>query len=1007
MKAQRTRPTSERRVGTATAPEADHPVSNDHSPLSPRISIDLSGQWDEDDQESNGQREVTDDEFEEFCPTRNRVTFTENTAGTTATVRADLSDETEEEYKESFQQLEVADDERVGFGSKRRRSAETSAAVRTSLHGDPHDPPNPSVPSAIRYLPPKEQGPSIARCEAALFSHNKSPKRMRPNPTPMASEVGVSGLQHDTLLAHEKCDENDPLYQVDNPMNESSHPTRDVPSFLSETVHPSSSASNYILSTPTNERTRTTFANPGQVLRLAAKYEWNSSKPSTESTPADDSILTAMGNAISALWNDLDRLLHSIMSVKALSSIRPVSQVESIEEIKSGLKVKGLMVDTEVALRSYFETMRDHVLEYEKEDRAYIEALRAKQEDMCSARYEAAPNPPNPDAPPPIMTAEHQEWVVKEELADSSFVGNSQPSSSQESSRYESPDQGRELLHSQLPSPPVSSPSCTPEADDPASGTRDRPSGFEWSRELRKALRKFGLKSFRPLQEEIIKAALSKKDLFVVMPTGSGKSLCYQIPAALEPSLTVVISPLKSLIWDQTKELVERVGMTALFLSSDNDENGRAFVFKELREREKKILYTTPEMLVKSKTLREALRRLHSTKELSRFVVDEAHCISQWGDGFRPAYGELGSIREDFPRVPIMALTATATKEAEDKIKTILKMADCETFRLSCNRPNLRYKIVPKAKTPTEQVLRLVRKHKGSTGIVYCTSRADCEALEEMLKDNNVSAASYHSGMDEEDKCVVQNEWMKGNIFVMVATTAFGMGINKANVRFVIHYSFPNSLEGYFQETGRAGRDNVESFCYLMYSFEDRITHYHSGEETESFQSSIKKVIAFCEDTITCRRQQLLKYFGEAFDPINCKQCCDNCEIRHSYIVKDSEKDMTAPCVYFIKLAQSAAKSNQKGTLIQLRDAFRGKQDKRLKARGWSPYGAGKNLLESEVDRLCHYMFTEHIFSEECAMNAAGHRSFYVKLGWQAQEILSGRRKMHIQFRRWPATATT
>ncbi len=384
----------------------------------------------------------------------------------------------------------------------------------------------------------------------------------------------------------------------------------------------------------------------------------------------------------------------------------------------------------------------------------------------------------------------------------------------------------------------------------------------------------FGFTSFRPLQEEIIRDVLADKDVFALLPTGGGKSLCFQLPALTRPGLTVVVSPLIALMKDQVDAL-QASGVAATFLNSSLNAGESRTRLRGLHNGEYRLLYVAPERLMLSGFLADLQKW-----NVNLLAVDEAHCISEWGHDFRPEYRQLADLRALFPRAPVMALTATATERVRTDIVRLLKLREASCYVASFNRPNLTYRVMAKA-GPYEQTLSFIRARPGDSGIVYCQSRKTAETVAERLTVDGVKAASYHAGMEAGGRARNQELFRRDEVRVICATIAFGMGINKPNVRFVIHHDLPKNIEGFYQETGRAGRDGLPGECLLLFSAGDVVKQTRFIDEKSDPQEQrvareqLQQMIHYAE-IATCRRAFLLEYFGEASRDSNCGGC-DNC----------------------------------------------------------------------------------------------------------------------------------
>jgi ATP-dependent DNA helicase RecQ len=384
----------------------------------------------------------------------------------------------------------------------------------------------------------------------------------------------------------------------------------------------------------------------------------------------------------------------------------------------------------------------------------------------------------------------------------------------------------------------------------------------------------FGYDTFRPHQCEIAEAFLAGRDALAVLPTGAGKSLCYQLPAVVRDGLTVVISPLIALMKDQVDQLTAS-GVAATFLNSSLDSAEARRRHAGLHRGEYRLLYLAPERLM----LADFLPKLGAWG-LTALAVDEAHCISEWGHDFRPEYRRLREVRETFADIPLLALTATATPRVREDILAQLELRDPAVFVASFNRPNLNYRVVPKAKA-AEQVVKFVAGRPDEAGIVYCQSRRAAEAMALALSKDGVAAVPYHAGLEQDERARNQDAFLRDEARVVCATIAFGMGINKPNVRFVIHADLPKNVESYYQETGRAGRDGLPSDCLLLYSRGDVVKYLRFFEDIEDLQAGneargqLEKMTHFAEDE-RCRRVALLGYFGEHWTEENCG-ACDQC----------------------------------------------------------------------------------------------------------------------------------
>ena len=461
----------------------------------------------------------------------------------------------------------------------------------------------------------------------------------------------------------------------------------------------------------------------------------------------------------------------------------------------------------------------------------------------------------------------------------------------------------------------------------------------------------FGYDDFLPLQEEIISSVLDARDGLVLMPTGGGKSLCYQLPALRLDGLTLVVSPLIALMKDQVDGLKSN-GIAAAFLNSSLTFAEMRRVQAQAQQGVLKILYVAPERL-SNPAFQGFLARL----EVSLVAVDEAHCISVWGHDFRPEYRRLGELRQSLPGVPFLALTATATERVRGDILGQLQLSQPQEYVASFNRANLNYSVVPKRRDSFDTLLALLQKHKGESGIIYCTSRKETESMAARLRGKGFDAQPYHAGLDDGVRRQTQERFIRDQVSIIVATIAFGMGIDKPDIRLLVHYSMPKTLEGYYQETGRAGRDGLPSDCVLLYSYGDAAKQEYFFDEIEdeaerrNARQKLAQVVEFCQ-LHRCRRKYILGYFGEEWAEENCGGC-DIC------LTPREEFDAT---IIAQKILSAVIRTGERFGIGHVSGVLRGANTKAIRQRDHaklSVYGIAEEFSDLEIKEIAGLLVAE------------------------------------------------
>ncbi len=450
----------------------------------------------------------------------------------------------------------------------------------------------------------------------------------------------------------------------------------------------------------------------------------------------------------------------------------------------------------------------------------------------------------------------------------------------------------------------------------------------------------FGYDTFRPLQREVIENVMAHRDTLAIMPTGGGKSLCYQIPSLLFDGLTVVVSPLISLMKDQVEQL-RAYGVPALFLNSSLSPHEYQENMDYIKRDEVKLLYVAPETLLTPRIL-----SLLAEVKVDCLTIDEAHCISEWGHDFRPEYRQLIAMRQEFPTAVCLALTATATSRVRQDIRSTLKFSTTNEFVASFNRENLYIEVAHKS-DPITQTIQMLERYKGQSGIIYCFSRKQVDELSAHLARKGYSVRPYHAGLEDSERRKNQEAFIRDDAQIIVATIAFGMGINKPNVRFVIHFDLPKSIEGYYQEIGRAGRDGLPAHCLLLYSYADvaKINYFidqKEGEERRVAMQHLDAIVRFAEDERICRRKPLLNYFGESYSAANCSNC-DNCTSAPAALT-----DITIFAQKFLSCVKRADEKFGAGHIVDILLGSKNEKVLRWEHDKLSTYGIGTELTKKQ-----------------------------------------------------------
>ncbi|XP_052797318.1 ATP-dependent DNA helicase Q1-like [Mya arenaria] len=450
---------------------------------------------------------------------------------------------------------------------------------------------------------------------------------------------------------------------------------------------------------------------------------------------------------------------------------------------------------------------------------------------------------------------------------------------------------------------------------------------FPWSGKLKETLKSvFKIGNLRPMQLQTMNVTMSGKDCILIMPTGGGKSLCFHLPALLSKGVTLVVSPLVSLMEDQVMSL-QSYNVDATMLNAASDKNTVKQVQEAMVDHNAslKLLYVTPEKLAKSKRFMARLEKMYKAGRFARLVIDEVHCCSQWGHDFRPDYKFLGIMKRQFPEVPILGLTATATSTVLEDVKKILNIEHSTLFRASFNRPNLFYEVRAKSgvhKEVMDDIQKLIdTKFSKQSGIIYTFSKKESGEVTVDLQSRGIKAGCYHADLSAQERSRVHRAWIANHVHVVVATVAFGMGIDKPDVRFVIHHSLSKSMENLYQESGRAGRDEKRSHCIIYYRLQDVFRQSTMVMTEQTGLTNLYGIVAYCVDAKKCRRSVIARYFGEVWDSSQCNRMCDHCDNQ----CEVEKKDVTKLCSSVLQILDKASAADSKLTASKVLDAWQGK----------------------------------------------------------------------------------